>query len=199
MKNKVTAAELLARLNTDAEYLSLKQEKDEEIEQLAEQDRKAENPLVKDLQDAGAQISSVWDLVNTKVPYPRLLPILFAHFDRPYPDRIREGIARALATPESRLLWDELVDRYLAESDSEANRVKWALHLAISAAADATVLDTLIRLACDRRHGRNRALFIDALDRINDPRAKATLEELANDPDLADDVRRVTKRRSKRR
>jgi hypothetical protein len=195
MKKKVNAAELMAGLNTDPDYLARKRERDEAIQRRAGENRKAEIPLVQDLRDAGAQVSSVWDLVNTKTPYPQLLPILFAHLDRPYPPRVREGIARALAVPESRSHWDELVNRYLAETDTTTNGMKWALHLAISAAADVTVLDTLIGLACDRRHGRNRALFVDAFARIKDPRAQAALAELASDPDLADDVRRVTKKR----
>lgn len=36
-------------------------------------------------------------------------------------------------------------------------------------------------------------MFVDALARLNDSRARATLDELAGDPDLADDVRRVLK------
>jgi hypothetical protein len=154
---------------------------------------RAEAPLAQDLRHAGAQVSSVWDLVNTRNKYPNLVPILFAHLSRPYPEKVREGIARALVVPEARQYWTELVDHYLAETDTTTNGVKWALHLAIAASADVTVLDTLIRLACDRRHGRNRALFVDALARIKDPRAKAALEELASDPDLASDVKRVRK------
>ncbi|HEY4445505.1 MAG TPA: hypothetical protein VGN30_14550 [Steroidobacteraceae bacterium] len=183
---------------------------------------RAEAPLVEALKFAGVPVSSVWNLVNvagrkrpsrpfmvsTDPPealwdwldanggsYAAVVPLLLDHLRRPYPDRVREGIARALAVPESRAHWDELVNRYLAETDTTTNGIKWALHLAISAAADITVLDTLIRLACDRRHGRNRALFVDALARIDDPRARAALAELASDPDLADDVRRVTKKR----
>ena len=167
----------------------------QEIQRKAMEWACAEAPLVEELRAAGAQVSSVWDLVNTKDRYPQLIPILFAHLDRPYPERVREGIARALAVPESRSRWDELVSRYLAETDTTTTGMKWALHLAIAGAADVTVVDTLIRLACDRRHGRNRALFIDALARINDPRAKAALAELAADPDLAGDVRRVTRSR----
>jgi HEAT repeat protein len=200
-KTSMTLVEHHARLKAEGkwdEYIARKTERDGAVRRQSEENSRAEIPLVQDLRGAGAQISSVWDLVNTKKPYPQLLPILFAHLDRPYPDRVREGIARALATRDSRSLWKELVNRYLAQSDTNTNGLKWALHLAIAAAADVTVLDTLIRLACDRRHGRNRALFVDALARINDPRAKATLEELADDPDLADDVRRVSKKRSKR-
>jgi len=195
MKKKVTAAELMARLNADPDYVARKKGQDAAIQRMEAKYALAEAPLVQELRASGAQVSSVWDLVNTRNPYPQLVPILFAHLDRPYPDKVREGIARALAVPESRSHWDELVNRFLAETDTSTHGMKWALHLAIAAAADVTVLDTLIRLACDRRHGRNRALFVDALARIDDPRARAALLELASDPDLADDVRRVTKRR----
>lgn len=193
VKKKVTAAELVARLNADPHHVARKKARDQEIQSKAEDYAHAEATLVRELRAAGSQVTSVWELVNTKTRYPQLLPILFAHLDRPYPQKVRVGIARALAVPESRSRWDELVNRYLAETDTTTNGIKWALHLAIAAAADVTVLDTLIRLACDRRHGRNRAMFIDALARIKDPRSTAAIAELANDPDLADDVRRVEK------
>lgn len=192
----MTWAEHEAQLKAEGkwdDFVARKKGRDEAIQHKEAEYARAEAPLVHELRDGGAAVSSVWDLVNTKEPYPQLLPILFAHLDRPYPEKVREGIARALAVPESRSRWDELVDRYLAETDKTTHGMKWALHLAIAAAADVTVLDTLIRLACDRRHGRNRAFFIDALARIDDPRARAAVLELASDPDLAEDVRRVTK------
>jgi hypothetical protein len=201
-KGYMNLAEHHAQLKAEGkwdEYIARKKQRDEAIQRKEEEFTRAEAPLVSDLRAAGVQVSSVWDLVNTKKPYPLLVPILFAHLDRAYPEKVREGIARALAVPESRSLWYELVDRYLRETDSTTNGMKWALHLAIAAAADVTVLDSLIRLAADRRHGRNRALFVDALGRIDDPRARAALEELANDPHLAEDVRRVRKQNTRRR
>ena len=92
----MTLAEHHARLKAEGkwdEYIARKKERDDAIRHQSEENSKAEIPLVEDLRGAGAQISSVWDLVNTKKPYPQLLPILFAHLDRPYPERIREGIA----------------------------------------------------------------------------------------------------------
>jgi hypothetical protein len=72
--------------------------------------------------------------------------------------------------------------------------MKWALHLAIAAAADASVFDTLIGLTIDRSHERNRAMFVDAPARLEVPRTRAALDELADDPALAGDVQRVTER-----
>lgn len=197
----MTLAEFEAQLKADGEweaFVERQRQRDELIKREEEEYARAEAPLVEALRKAGANVSSVWDLVNTKERYPHLVPILFEHLDRPYPPRIREGIARALAVREARPFWDELVKRYLAEEDNSTNGMKWPLHLAIANASDVTVLDQLIRLAIDRRHGRNRALFVDALARIDDPRAAATLEELADDPDLADDFKRLAKRRRRR-
>lgn len=197
-KGSSTLAEHHAQLKAEGkwdDYVARAKVRDDEVARKEREYAQAEAPLLQELRAAGAELSSVWDLVNSKKPYLHLLPILFAHLDRPYPDRVREGIVRALAVPESRPQWNDLVERYVAETDSTTHGMKWALHLAIAAAADVTVLDTLVRLACDRKNGRNRALFVDALARIDDPRARAALADLASDPDLVGDVRRVAKSR----
>ena len=188
-----TASELMAELAGDAAYLERERQREKELQRKEEEFSRAEEPLVRDLRAAGLQLSSIWDLVNTRKSYASVVPLLLEHLDRPYPERVREGIARALAVPEARQGWNKLVDSYLSETDATAHGIKWALHLAIAAAADLTVLDTLIRLAIDKRHRRNRAMFVPALAKMADPRARVALDELADDPDLADDVRRAKK------
>ena len=114
---------------------------------------------MEDLRAAGAEIESVWDLVNSRKRYPRLIQTLLSHLQRKYPQRIREGIARALAVPDARVGWGKLVQAFMGESGPVdpvlgVNEMKWALHLAIAAAADVSVLDDLIGLVIDRRrHG----------------------------------------------
>jgi len=44
--------------------------------------RVAEQPIVADLRQAGVEVSSVWDLVNTSQPYPAALPVLLEHLER---------------------------------------------------------------------------------------------------------------------
>jgi hypothetical protein len=60
-----------------------------------------EAPLAEDLRAVGLSASSAWDLVNSKEPYSQAVPVLLKHLQRPYSDRIREGIARALAIPQA--------------------------------------------------------------------------------------------------
>ncbi|WP_051252078.1 hypothetical protein [Rhizobium etli] len=49
-----------------------------------------EQPIVKDLREAGASITSVWDLVNSRSGYPNLVPILMKHLQLPYSDTKRD-------------------------------------------------------------------------------------------------------------
>jgi hypothetical protein len=202
-RKRMTAEELMAQLAADPEFVAREAAEEEERLEVEAQLTRAEAPLLRDLKAAGAQLESVWDLVNTCDKYPKFVPILLAHLERDYPDKIREGIARALAVPGARIGWKQLVRLFAAElSLDEGNnpsQVKWALHLAIAAAADESVVDELIALAANRRHGHDRSFFVDALFRINDPRARAAIEELEDDPDLAEAFKRIANKKRRRR
>jgi hypothetical protein len=92
----------MADLEGDPGFIARRDERDRERQRKAIEWRQAEAPLVEELRAAGFKVDSAWDLVNTAVPYAEALPILLAHVQRPYPDRVREGIARALAVPKAR-------------------------------------------------------------------------------------------------
>jgi hypothetical protein len=204
-RKRQTTAEFLAELQRDPDYVDRIQKRDARIAHTEQELNRAEASLVQDLRAAGANIESVWDLVNSKRRYPSLIPTLLSHLQREYPERIREGIARALAVPDARVGWNNLVQAFMAESGPVdpvvgVNEMKWSLHLAIAAAADVSVIDELIGLVVDRRrHGPHRSFFIDALARLRDPRARAALDELKNDPDLVDAFKRLAKKQGDRK
>ena len=62
------------------------------------------------------------------------------------------------------------------------NGVKYSLHMAVAAAADLSVVDELIELAVDRRNATYRSMFVEHLAHMSDPRARAAVEELSNEP-----------------
>jgi hypothetical protein len=175
--------------------------RDEEIDKRVAENRRAETPLVAELQAAGVQVrpgvlvETVWDLVNTASPYPEALPILLAHLPRPYPAAVQEGIARALAVPATRALgWEVLTRLYREEPVA---RVKAGLAAAIAAASANEVLEDVLALVRDRRHGESRVLLLSALRRSRDPRAAAALVELADDPDLTKEIQFILRRRNR--
>jgi hypothetical protein len=106
----MTSKELIEQLEKDPQYQAMMAEKAKrraEMESLLQSD---EAPLLAALERGGwpagvrqcGPTRSVWDLVNTAVPYANLIPILADHLPRQYHFRTREGIARALSVIEAR-------------------------------------------------------------------------------------------------
>jgi len=193
-----TAAELLAELNADPAFVARQREKENALRCKEIEWRRAEAPIVTDLRQVGEEVESVWDLVNTTRPYPRAIPILLKHLGRPYPDRVREGIARALAVPGAKVGLGTLLELFSRDPDQTALGSKQTIGRAIAAASDDEVLDDLIALVRDKKHGANRIALLDPLVRSSDPRAHSVLLELREDPELSHEVR-VALRHSKRR
>ena len=194
-KQRTTAAELMARLNADPEFVAKRASEEAERAKRDAEYTQAEAPLVEELRAAGRQVNSAWDLVNTPGTYPEVIPILLAHVSRPYPAAVREGIARALAVRESSCGWGLLSQLYRQES---VERVKDGLAVALAAASNDELLGELIELARDRANGPSRLLLLRGLDRTKDPRGLETLTYLAEDPDLEQEIAVILRRRSKR-
>ena len=194
-KKEITAAELLKKLNADPEFVAAREQESLERDIRAAEYRRAEAPLVDELQAAGFRLESAWDLVNTSGSYPVAVPILLSHLTRPYPPAIREGIARALAVPEAIRVWELLTRLFREEQDS---RVKDGLAVAIAGAASAEVIADVIALARDQTQGPSRLLLLHALERSADPRARAALMSLGTDPDLSKEIPVILKRLARR-
>lgn len=114
----------------------------------------AQAPLLEELGAVGIQVESAWELVIRSAPYPHpeALPILLEHLSRPYPSSVREGIARALAVPEARFAWNDLVRLFQQETEKDA---KDGLAVAISNIANDNdiLLGELIQLAKNAKMG----------------------------------------------
>jgi len=169
------------------------------LRQFAAEMHEAEQPLLEDIRSSGKDLHSVWDLVGTQEPYHTLVPILLKHLQRPYPDRIKEGIARALAIPEAIVGWKVLVDAFRADPDREGMGAKAGVALALAAAANDSVMPEIVQLLREREHGQNRAFLLNALRRSNDPQAIKVLMELGSDEQLARDAQKVLRQRAKSR
>jgi hypothetical protein len=190
----MTLAEHDARLKATGHYdTMLERNRLHELERQkrAEEWRGAEAPLVAELKAAGFVVASVWDLVNTPGTYPTAVPILLEHLPRQYPAAVREGIARALAVPEAKTGWELLLCLY---RDEHEGRVKDGLAVAIAAVADGDVLEDVIALAGDVRHGPSRLLLLSALERSRDERTRSALKELEADPELQREIRVILRR-----
>jgi hypothetical protein len=192
-----TAAELMSSLRSDPKWAAQQEERQRAMQQRTLEDRKAEEPLLSELRAAGIAVNSVWDLVNTKAPYRAALAILLKHLRQPYPSRLREGIARALAVPEAHDGWPVLVEAFRQEQDASTQGVKWALACALGASGTDAELKDVIQLLRDRSLGRNRVPLLQVLGRSRDSAAREVLEELRTDGSIAEDVRKALRLRQR--
>jgi len=196
----MTGAEFEAWLKETGQYdawVERLRQQEEEIKKRVAEERRAETPLIEDLRAAGIYVQEAWNLYNTPGAYPKAVPILLSHLPRPYPSAVRVGIARALAEKGTRALsWDALIRFYKDEADE---RVKSAIAGALGTIADDKVIDDVLALVRDTRHGSARVLLLMALERSKDPRGMQTIVDLTDDPDLKKEVQVIIGRRKARK
>lgn len=155
------AKTFLNQLNEDPEYVRRKSQRDAYFDSLREADRVTERELVGDLARAGFPVRSVWDLVNTGTPYSGAIPVLIQHLQVEYPDRVREGIARALTVQDADGHFETLVDLFRTVAGTEYPRTKWALGNAIGKLLRSDRLPQATALLLDDSQSREsrRAIF----------------------------------------
>lgn len=179
-RSSISATDLMAQLQNDPEYQRKIRDAEEARQARAQMLRRAERPIVADLRAAGVDVDSVWDLVNTSVPYPAALPVLIEHLDKGgYPERVMESLGRALAVKPAVRYWDRLKARYLNARDSGEED---GCAVALAASATRAQLNDLIGfLALDER-GTSRTYFLRPIKRLGGDAGRSLLKSLLDDP-----------------
>jgi hypothetical protein len=194
-RSGISATELTARLESDPEHQRMVQAAEAERQERERLLAEAEQPVVADLRAVGVQVDSVWDLVNTSEPYPAALPVLMEHLERGgYPERVMEGLGRALAVKPSVAFWERLKARWLHARDSGEED---GVAVALAACATKKQLDDLIEFLAVEERGESRLYFIRSVVRVGGDRGYEVLESLRDDPVLGQAATARLKRRRK--
>ncbi|WP_269527233.1 hypothetical protein [Coraliomargarita parva] len=136
----MTAKELMDQLANDPDYQRRMKEKEERLKPIWDARKKDQEELVREINEIGYSIESVYDLVNNAPhpvlerkfigPYPKAYPILLKHLNLPHEKIIREGIIRALTEKDAgREVEEALLDNFQKEKDPDT---KWVLANALS-------------------------------------------------------------------
>jgi hypothetical protein len=178
----ISAAELMAQLAKDQEFQETAAAREAELQARVGLWREAERPIVDDLREVGVDVVSAWDLVNTAEPYPAALPVLMEHLERGgYPDRVLEGVARALAVQSADVYWRRFRNLYVRATRRDVTE---GLAVALAASATAENLDEMLALIGDESLGSTRIHFVRAILRIGGERGRRAVESLRVDPVL---------------
>lgn len=178
----ISAADAVAGLEADPDWVARRDAAERErAQRKAALDEEA-RALVGDLADAGIAVTSVWDLVQMTEPYHAAVPVLVRHLARQYSPRTREGIVRALTTPEARLAaWHPLLDLYREIGipvDPLTDSLKDAVANALAHLAGKARMREVIQLVREDQHGDSRIFLVEALGRIGDESVIPLLEDL---------------------
>lgn len=190
----MTLAEFHSKLKEEGkwdDYVLMQQTQEKAHQKLLEDQRKEAAPVVASLRNKGIAVDSIWDLSEGGKSFAQATPILLEHLKREYPDHVREAILRALATPDARSHWNELVDIFENNTIGLPPSIRYVAALALSGAADDAVLDDVVRLISEKRLGIDRAPLLLVFIRSKSPKAKMMLLELRDDPDLGPEIKKM--------
>jgi hypothetical protein len=191
----MTAEEHAKQLEADPEYLRLRAEQEKVMAERKAYLTQAAAPILADLASVGIITDDVWKVRTEKKENAKAIPILLDHLQRAYPSIIRAGIAQSLAVRATRKIgWKVLVDEY-RKTDISDDHVKQSIAAALAGASDDSVMNELIALAKDKSQGDSRILMLRGIRRSRRPEARQAIEELANDPDLAKEIKSWRKSR----
>lgn len=190
----------MKQLESDPEWVARRDARERWRQKKAEQIGREEQLLLREIAEAGLQIDSVWDLVNTREPYAEAIPALLRHLENTdYHPAIREGIARALTVKGYPEILPAMIQAFRRDPESRLNGPKWTMGNAIEVLFDDRYVEDIAELARDPSHGEARDMLVYALGKSWTEVADETLQELLSDPQMAMHAEEAIKRRDRRR
>ncbi|MBI3837754.1 MAG: hypothetical protein HY288_07450 [Planctomycetia bacterium] len=167
----MTAAEAMAILKSDPDWVRQNEERETrhkaDVPRLQAELEPEQSPLIADLAAAGVRVSSVWDLVNTRMSYPAAIPVLTKYLGLARHPVLRQGIARALTVPEARgIAGPKLLEELLATKDPPGSEARWAMANALAVVADKGIIDEIRSLVADARYDDVHERLITALKNL---------------------------------
>jgi len=170
-KKPVTAVELMARLQSDPDWVRRNAEREQKrataVAELRAELKPEQDPLLAELATVGWSVTSVWDLVNTKEKYPAAIPVLAKYLRIARHPVLREGIARALTVAEARgAPAREILAELRRRAEEPKNEARWALANALTAAGDANMMEEVEAMIADPRFQDLHAILKLVLKKI---------------------------------
>lgn len=180
-----TAAELMAELQNNESYQELIQKKEKERQEVKKKLREDEEQLILDLDAMGVKVSSVWDLVNTTSNYKNAVPVLINHLSKSYPNKIKEGIIRALAVNEAKGLAGSTLLEEFYKVPIENKNLRWVIGSTMEVVISEKEIDEVIKIVKDKTNGISRQMFAIALGKVPSKKSEDVLIQVLDDDEIA--------------
>jgi hypothetical protein len=110
-RGSMTLEELQLQLADDPEYQAMRVAKDRKSSDMAEQSKREQQPLLKELATAGVIVDWVGELLRIPSLDARVYAVLLDHITKPYSPSLLEWIGRAFGHRSDRpIVWDALIN-----------------------------------------------------------------------------------------
>lgn len=149
---------------------------------------KESEDLTRELNDAGIQCKDVWDLVRVKTPYPNAIDVLVSHLRRPYHDKNKEGIIRALTVKEGKSKAGPALIAEYENTPKEKNNLRWVIGNAIATTMTLKEVEWMYATVLDKTNGTSRSSLVLGLGTVRTERSEDILISLLDDHDVAPQV-----------
>ena len=197
-KGPITAGELIAERDRDAEYQRRSAARKDKEDQESQLLRDAERPLVADLAAVGVKTDSVWNLYKVPNSRPAAIPVLIEHMGRDYPTKVYLEIGQALNDPSARPWWPQMKEMYLSTKE---NTVRDRLASVLGTIAVKAHYEDLLSFLADESLGSTRIYFVRPVNRIGNRmspgQGRKVIEKLADDATLGAAAKQVLAGRSR--
>ena len=177
-----TAAELMAELREDPEFVAQEQQHERQKQENEQLYARAAAPVLDELEAAGFRVRRVGELRRLGAEYPEAIPILIHWLPLVSYLPLKGDLVRTLSVPWARpMAGRALIEEFRRADDPEGTGIRWEIANALAVVADDDILDDVIQLVQDPRHGKAREMLTLALANMTNPRATSVLRDLLRD------------------
>ena len=179
-----TAAELMAELRQDPEYIARERWRQQQEQENAQLYARAAEPVLADLEEDGFHVQTVGEL-RQRADYRAAIPSLVRWLPQVSYLPLKEDIVRTLSVPWARPMAGRvLIEEFRRTDDRTGTGLRWAIANALEVVADDDVLDEVIQLVRDPECGRAREMLTVALANMKSPRVVSVLRDLLRDDEV---------------
>jgi len=139
--------------------------------------------LIDELSYIGIEISSIWDLVNSKDKYQNAIPVLLKYLPLVNYERNKEGIIRSLTVPEAKGQAVPFLLNEYYKLPKEKENLRWVIGNAVNVTITKNDVESIFPIVLNKENGLSRQMFIAALAKSKAVNVKEVLHQLVNDDD----------------
>lgn len=148
-----------------------------------------------ELSKAGIVVNDVYDLVNTKAPYPKAIPILINSLREGISERkIKEGVIRALGVKEAKGIAGPVLLTEFYNTPNDDQIARWVIGNAMTVVVTRDEVDEVLEIVKDKTNGMSRQMFVYALSGFRSDEIEDTIIQLLSDDDVVIHALKVLRR-----